>query len=96
MFITKSKYEQLNAEKKALCDEVQRLAEQISAQVTDCKVGPWCAECQHLGHERAMKPLRSDSSLYVAVKGGDVTYCAKHIRSICPEYERESRTEFRG
>lgn len=89
MFISKSKYEELVADKKALCDEVQRLAEQISAQVADCKVGPWCAGCKYLGHERAMQPLLPDASLYVAVKGSDVTYCAKHIRSICPEYERE-------
>lgn len=89
MFISKSKYAQLIDEKQALCDEVQRLAEQISAQVADCKVGPWCAECKYLGYARAMKPLLPDPSLYVAVKGGDVTYCAKHIRSICPEYERE-------
>lgn len=87
MFISKSKYEQLIAEKKALCDEVQRLAEQISAQVTDCKIGPWCNKCKHLGRDIAGTPFFDGSSCYVMIDGSEVVYCAKHLRSLCPEYE---------
>ena len=87
MFISKSKYAQLINEKKALCDEVQRLAAQISAQITDCKIGPWCNKCKYLGRDIAETPLFNGSHRYITINGSEVMYCAKHVRHICPEYE---------
>lgn len=56
MFIRQKEYERLvNSDKirKNLEQEVKRLAELISAKVTDCKVGPWCKDCQHIGTDDA-------------------------------------------
>lgn len=41
---------QLNTEKQAheiTKSTVQKLSEEISKQTLNCKIGPWCQDCQH-------------------------------------------------
>jgi hypothetical protein len=93
MFIKRREYERLvNSDKirKNLEKEVKRLAELISAKVTDCKVGPWCEGCQHIGTDDAdLIGERLFEYIYVKEKAGRVTYCKKHLHEICPEFEQE-------
>lgn len=61
LFVKKEEYEslknenlelknQLNIEKedhKITKSTVQKLSEEISKQTLNCKIGPWCQDCQH-------------------------------------------------
>lgn len=93
MFIRQKEYERLvNSDKirQKLEQEVKRLAEQISAEVKDCKVGPWCKDCQHIGNDSADLTIYSmwDDCEHVVERAGRVTYCKKHLHEICPEFEQ--------
>lgn len=95
MFIKRDEYERLvdsDQIRQNLEQEVQRLAEQISAEVKDCKVGPWCKGCKYLGKDNAdlQKYPGFFGSSYVVQKAGRVTYCKKHLRELCPEFELAS------
>ena len=66
--------------------------QQISAEVKDCKVGPWCKDCQHIGTDDAdLLGERLFEYMYIKEKAGRVTYCKKHLHEICPEFERDGR-----
>ena len=90
--ITNKEYEYLNACERMrdeLVKEVERLTALVNAQVTDCKIGPWCKHCRHRGHDRSevedfIAPL---GCKYVRYVDGEVDYCRKHIHSLCPEFE---------
>lgn len=77
--------------KDELEKEVERLAEMISAQVEDCKVGPWCNECAHKGHDFSSVPQFSfiwgDNPWVRELKSGEVYFCKKHLHEYCPEFE---------
>lgn len=67
--------------------EVQRLADMLSAQVEDCKVGPWCNGCVHKGTDRSTVV---DTSLWGSKwvqTAGEVQFCKKHLHELCPEFE---------
>ena len=95
MFISSSKYYDLvnKAElKEELEEEVKRLAEMISAEVKDCKIGPWCKECTHLGRDRSIltSGIPIGSTIYgpfISEIAGNVVFCKKHIHEQCPEFE---------
>lgn len=75
--------------KEDLEKEVVRLAELVSAEVKDCKVGPWCRGCIHVGYDQAS--ITAEDSLgytYVKETAGKVQYCKKHLHEICPEFEQ--------
>lgn len=101
MFIKRKEYERLrkadeeNAElreverlNKELEAEVERLAELISSEVKDCKVGPWCNDCQHVGYDSAKVYDSGIFGRYVEACAGSVQYCKKHLHEICPEFEK--------
>lgn len=95
MFIKRDEYERLvdsDQIRQNLEEEVQRLAEQISAEVKDCKIGPWCKRCKHLGKDNAdlHKELTFFGYPYVTQEAGRVTYCRKHLHEICQEFELAS------
>ena len=90
MFISSSKYYDLvnKAElKEELEEEVKRLAEMISAEVKDCKIGPWCKECTHLGRDRSILSTKALYGPFISEVAGNVVFCKKHIHEQCPEFE---------
>lgn len=69
----------------------RQLAQLISFKAedcTNCKIGPWCDDCIH---KRSISTMLfynpSDKSSYCNA----VSYCAKHIHELCPEWESENR-----
>lgn len=80
--------------KNELEKEVQRLAELISSETKDCKVGPWCDDCKHIRTDRSrIGPYVSFSGMkYFKEVAGVVKYCAKHLHELCPEYEQKSES----
>lgn len=97
MRISEDEYERLkNSErmKNELEKEVARLAEMISLEVKDCKVGPWCKDCVHIGRDSAAITKYTHDGImggecYVSNEyAGEVMYCKKHIHELCPEFER--------
>ena len=94
MFISKNKYEELLETKKLkdeLEKEVKRLADLISSQTKDCKVGVWCEDCIHMKRDRAVVAIHDYflHSDFVVAEGGNVMYCKKHLHEICPEHEQK-------
>lgn len=92
LWIKRKSYEELiklQNENTSLRGEVDRLAELVSAKVSDCKVGVWCNDCRHIGHEEASYLCEYGNCFEVWEKrvAGKVQYCKKHIHSICPEFE---------
>lgn len=95
MFISRKDYEKLHDRAK-LVDELEkecnRLANLISLEVKDCKVGVWCKECKYFAEDESVVresiyPIFGDvSTSYVKECGGKVQYCKKHIYEICPEF----------
>lgn len=81
----------------ALRNEVKRLGKMISANAGDCKVGVWCKDCKHHGHESAT--YKSYTSLYEDHQAcwisnktdGEVWFCRKHLNEICSEFEKEDK-----
>jgi hypothetical protein len=92
MWVSRKKYQHLlkcEVDKEELLEETQRLAELVSAQVTDRKVGPWCRDCMHIGHDYSESHTRDWTGFAYAVEHiGKVQYCKKHLHEICPEFER--------
>lgn len=97
MFVFKSTYDKVvqkldDAEKmnQQLQLEVQRLAEEISAQNTDCQVGAWCKDCRHIRYDRAVIAKSDVPYGYYAKKliNGNVMYCSKHLHDLCPEHSK--------
>lgn len=92
MWIRREEYEKLQTDsmlKKKLEDEVERLAELISAEVKDCKVGPWCKECKYIGTDKSevYNPIHPVHPSWMANTAGRVQYCKKHLYEVCPEFE---------
>lgn len=78
--------ERLNAELEL---EVQRLSELISAEVKDCKIGPWCKDCKHIGRDMAIvTEIGLMGYRFIKESGGEVQYCKKHLHNICQEFDR--------
>lgn len=78
--------------KTKLEDEVKRLSELISSQNPDCKVGPWCKDCAHIGRDSSEVHYYTPSIEFGCAKtvAGEVIYCKKHIHDMCPEFEKPS------
>lgn len=91
MWISSKEYERLQDDsrlKLELEKEVKRLAELISAEVKDCKIGPWCKDCQHIGCDiSTIFYEESILSPWVKELTGEVQYCKKHLHEICPEFD---------
>lgn len=88
MWIKKSEYERLKhceQMKKKLDEETKRLAELISAQVEDCRVGPWCKDCVHIGYDVS----KVYGIEHYEETAGQVIYCKKHIHEMCKEFEKQ-------
>lgn len=73
--------EQMN---KKLDEETKRLSELISAQVEDCRVGPWCKDCVYIGYDLS----KVDGFGGYEETSGQVIYCKKHIHEMCKEFEK--------
>lgn len=81
--------ERMNVE---LEKEVKRLAELVSAEVEDCKIGPWCKDCKHCGYESSEIGNAFYEGVfigYAARTGGRVQFCKKHLHELCPEFEQK-------
>ncbi len=93
MWIKKKEYERLKDCERMndeLEKETKRLAELISSQTEDCKVGVWCKECNHVGYDGS-KLTDFDLFIgypYVRRRAGKVMFCKKHLHEICPEFEQ--------
>ena len=94
MWVPKKEYIRLITCEKMCLElekEVQRLAELISSEVTDCKVGVWCKDCEHYGHEQSkvdnVEMLGFDIP-FIREIGGTVQYCKKHLHEFCSEFEQ--------
>lgn len=90
MWINKNEYDRLKdceQMKFKLEQEVKRLADQVSAEVKDCKVGVWCKDCKHIGRDRSELKELTFLGTYVRETDGEVQYCKKHLHELCPEFE---------
>lgn len=95
MFIYRNEYEKL-CDRAKLVDELEkeckRLADLVSAEVKDCKVGAWCKDCKFLGRDKSIvedaTPMRGlPYPPFIKEYAGEVQYCKKHLSEICPEFE---------
>ena len=66
--------------------EIINLTNQISAQVTDCNVGPWCDGCKHRGSADVYDATRYMTGHWTVVRDKKIQYCKKHLREVCPEF----------
>lgn len=93
---------ELCKEKKKLQDriekqdeEIKRLANIISASNKECKVGPWCKDCDHVRHDnygvRRYSPY--GGYYYENPDEDEVMYCVKHLHELCPEHSKNSQEE---
>lgn len=92
--LKEKKYKELATRAKladALEKECQRLADLITAETKDCKMGPWCKECSHRGVEYSQVEEDGFFGSYVVAEGGNVYYCKKHIHEQCPEFENRRK-----
>ncbi len=92
MFIRRKEFFELQDYKKrckSLEDEVQRLSALVTAEVKECKIGPWCKDCQHCGYDSAktMEFALPFGYSYVAYVDGQTQYCKKHTHEMCPEID---------
>ncbi len=91
MWIKKDEYERLRdceQMRAELEKEVVRLSEIISAKVEDCKIGPWCKDCKHIGCDRSvLRNMDVFMGSYIKEVAGVVQYCKKHLHETCPEFE---------
>lgn len=78
--------------KSDLTAETHRLANLLSAKVTDCQIGPWCRNCKYICTDQSSAIIYSRNRIerYIEDIAGDVTYCGKHLAEICPEFETKS------
>ncbi len=87
MRIPKSEYEAMQEANKALERECERLANLITEKTGDCKMGPWCKDCAHLGIDYSKVSwsslLETHTDYY-----GRVQYCKKSLHQVCPDFER--------
>lgn len=85
---------QLNTEKQAheiTKSTVQKLSEEISKQTLNCKIGPWCQDCQHkknaiIGDIYNAQICANQHSWYEVINN-NIIYCGKHTHELCPEWE---------
>jgi len=83
-----SNLEEQNVE---LRENADQLAMQISAEVTDCKMGPWCLDCAHYADVPVCFSQESyEGESYVWRRGHTVSYCKKHLHERCQEFERRA------
>lgn len=90
MWIKEREYNELKEHKAMrfeLEKEVQRLANMISAQVEDCKVGPWCEGCVHKGADHSEVVEWNIFGSKWVTAAGKVQFCKKHLHELCPEFE---------
>lgn len=96
MFIFKKEFQRLvecEKLKDELEKEVQRLADLITSQTKDCKMGVWCKDCRHCGTDKSVVEnyLWDNGSIidwfFINTSGGEVMYCKKHLHEICKEFE---------
>ena len=75
--------------------EIKRLANIISASNKECKVGPWCKDCDHVRHDNYGVEKYSPWGGYYYVNPGEdeVMYCVKHLHELCPEHSKNSQEE---
>lgn len=101
MFISAKKYEKLNDRAK-LVDELEkeckRLADLVSAQVEDCKIGVWCKDCKFLGRDKSIVEDTTPTwglpyPPFIKEYAGEVQYCKKHLCEICPEFEESEESK---
>lgn len=76
--------------KSELTEETRRLANLLSAEVTDCQLGPWCRNCKYICTDKSSSFIYTRNHRYIEDIAGDVTYCGKHLAEICPEFESKS------
>lgn len=81
----------LKGEYDFACKEVKKLANEISAKVGDCSIGPWCNGCEHKMEAVIKKKSYDCTNMWTSYSGESVIYCGKHLHEICPEFEKEHR-----
>lgn len=79
---------------ESLNDEIKSLTNEINAKVADCKVGVWCEECKYhkttkLGNIDMMDECAINPWIEYNRKYDRYYYCSKHLREICPEFEKD-------
>ncbi len=91
MWISRNEYERLQDCEKMMSklnEENKRLAELVSSKVDDCKIGPWCKDCLHIGRDQSvLKETDVFGNVFVRKVAGKVLYCKKHLHELCPEFE---------
>lgn len=78
-----------------LNDDIKKLTDEINAKVENCTVGAWCKNCKYCRMARLANDEEHKNFAKVGVYpfSGSLYnyyyYCSKHLREICPEFEKE-------
>ncbi len=81
---------------KNLNDEVKKLTDEINAKVENCTVGAWCEDCKYckiarLANDEEHKNFaKVGSYFFCGSLYNYYYYCSKHLREICPEFEKNT------
>jgi hypothetical protein len=78
-----------------LNDDIKKLTDEINAKVENCTVGAWCKDYKYCRMARLANDEEHKNFAKVGVYpfSGSLYnyyyYCSKHLREICPEFEKE-------
>ena len=87
-----SRYKYIN---DSLNDEIERLTDELNAKITDCNIGAWCNKCKYsstayMTSQHNVEYLTKNPWMkYICDDYTKIQYCSKHIRELCPEFEKE-------
>lgn len=78
---------------ESLNNSIKELTDEINAKVSDCKVGEWCRNCKYrsatiIGDISGIKRCTDNPWICLNEKYSKYYYCSKHLREICPEFDK--------
>ncbi len=78
---------------ESLNNDIKSLVDELNAKVSDCNVGAWCQDCKYhsvamMGSIEGIKKYANSPWVGWDAKYNKCYYCSKHLREICPEFDK--------
>lgn len=100
--IQRTRYSKNNLEKyvneykvtiESLNNGIKLLMDELNAKVSDCKIGAWCQNCKYhsvarMGSIEGIEKCANNPWVGWHTKYSEYYYCSKHLRDICPEFDK--------